>query len=60
MHMHIRTDEFVVREVHSFRGAEDGSVVLGVVYQAGPAFASAAPCPAVLWADTDLLSGMPL
>ena len=26
----------------------------------GPALASAPLCPAVLWADTDLLSGMPL
>ena len=58
--MHIHTDKFVVREAHSSRGAEEGSVVVGVVYQAGPALASAPLCPAVLWADTDLLSGMSL
>ena len=58
--MHIQTDKFVVREAHSSRGAEDSSVVVGAVYQAGPALASAPLCPAVLWADTDLLSGMPL
>ena len=58
--MHIHTDEFVLREAHSSRWAEEGSVVVGVVYQAGPALASAPLCPAVLWADTDLLSGMSL